>query len=103
MKKECLCCGRIFETTRANKKYCSNYCCDKYNHERYMREGITNKHDTERKRKKKLEANAKKRKLSRFDEIAKIQSETGIGYGKLAPIWDDKVKLAEYIKLHRTR
>lgn len=100
--KICKNCHKEFPTTRANKIYCSTKCGEEYRYEHNDKKTSERK---ERRQKRKVQAELKRcvHDKARFNAIAKMQSETGIGYGYLVPIWEDKVKLANYIKLHRTR
>lgn len=103
MIKICPQCKREFETTSINRKYCCKFCADKFNHERYRKEGRTQKLREKRKKRLGLEQKAKQKKLKieRLDAIAKMQAETGIGAGYLKLYWHDKSRLNEYIRLHR--
>ena len=96
--KICLECGKRFLANRRNKVYCCTHCGDKY---RYRLHGGT----TRTKQKKKAEENIVRRrpKDDKFNALAKMQNETGIGAGYLSIFWNDKAALAAYVAVHRTR
>ena len=104
-KRICRYCGKEFDPQRLGRRrlYCSPECTNLANNKRKrMRGNIA--------REQKKEAECKQRYYQRYvkshermNAIAKMQQETGVSYGKLEPVWDDKIKLAQCIARYRTK
>lgn len=76
-------------------KYCSEKCAKEARHKRVNM----------RKYKLKLLKNMEKYHKNRyeFDKIVEKSRETGISYGYLKNLWNNKVKLEAYISYYRIR
>lgn len=90
----CKYCGAEFEYSGLGrrKSYCSSKC-------RQLNKNKT----SEKCRRKKQYLKKYGKAHDRMNAIAKIQRDTGVSYGLLSPVWEDKEALAKCIARYRRR
>lgn len=101
----CKYCGKEFDPQNLGRRrlYCSPECTQMANNERKrMRKNII--------REMRQENNYKERYLKRYakshermNAIAKMQRETGVSYGLLSLVWENKEELARCLARYRRR
>lgn len=101
----CKYCGKEFDSNRLGRRklYCCTKCANLAHYtKKLLRAGLDKQLREEQKIKKAYQQRYAK-SHERMNAIAKMQRETGVSYGLLSQVWENKEDLARCIARYRRR